>query len=139
MPSPTTTAPIKRGLVRWLRSTTNWSTVVRGGLHQSMAPLKVQYPFVTYNLLPTGRDFQFDGMQIVVDVDIFAFSENAVDAENVDSLIAARLHDAQITVDGQTLLLCRRVADITNPQIDGRGRRVYQIGGTYRLMTDQSI
>jgi hypothetical protein len=135
----TTTAPIKQALVRWLRGTTNWGTVVVGGLHQSVAPTKTKYPFVTYNFVPSTRDYQWDGMQIDVPVDIFAFAENPVDAENIDSLIAARLQDAQITVNGQVLMYCRRIADVSLLQDDARGRRIYQIGGSYRLITDQHI
>jgi hypothetical protein len=137
--APTTTAPIKQALVRYLRTTPNWSTVVVGGLHQSLAPTKTKYPFVTYNFVPSTRDYQWDGVQLDVTVDIFAFAENPVDAENVDLLIAARLQDAPIAVTGQTLLYCRRVADVSLPQNDARGRRIYQIGGTYRFITDQNF
>jgi hypothetical protein len=139
MAAPTTTAPIKRALVRSLRAIPSWGTAVPGGVHQSLAPRKQRYPFVTYNLLPAVRDYQFDGMQLTTDVDVFAYSENAVDAENVDSLIAAHLQDAPLAVDGQVLLYCRRVADVSNPQTDARGRRIYQIGGTYRITTDQNL
>lgn len=139
MAALTTTAPIKQALVRWLRATPNWSTTVIGGLHQNPAPVKTKYPFASYSFVPSTRDYQFDGMQINVPVDVFAFAENSVDAENIDSLIAARLQDAQITVTGQVLLYCRRIADVSLPQDDNRGRRIYQIGGTYLLMTDQNM
>lgn len=139
MATPTTTAPIKRALVRQLRAIPGWGAAVVGGVHQSVATRKARYTFVVYNFLPAPRIYQWDGMQIEADVDIFALSENAVDAENVDSLIAAHLQDAPLAVDGQVLLFCRRVADVSNPQVDARGRRIYQIGGTYHITTDQNL
>lgn len=138
----TTTAPIKRALVQKLRAILGGSSTpeLRNRLHQGAAPKKATYPFVTYAFLPSTRTYQWaPGYQINVLVDIFVFAENPVDAENIDSLIADGLNDADLSVDGQTLWLCRRVADVSQPpRIDGSNRRVYQIGGTFRLITDQT-
>lgn len=136
-----TTAPVKRALVRALRANAAITTGAPGGIHQGISPAKTRYPFITYRIIPTTRDYQWDGMQIYALVDIFAFSTlTPVEAENLDGLIANTLQDAYLTVDGQDLLFLRRVADITmDPETDARGRRVYQIGGSYRVITSQNF
>lgn len=136
----TTTAPMKRALVRKIRAIPGFGAASPGGLHQGLAPKKAKYPFLTYNFLPASRSYQFGGgNQIGALVDIFAFHVNSVGAENLDSLVAAGISDAYFTVDGQELLLLRRVADLSQgPTVDARGRRIFQIGGTYRFITDQN-
>ena len=135
-----TTAPIKRALVRQLRSSVPLMAAIAGGIHQAVAPKKVAYPFVVYSLVTAPRDYQQDGFQYWAQFDVFAFAVNPVDAENVDSLVAAALEDAPLAVTGQELLYCRRISDTTMPPApDKTGRRIFQVGGTYRIVTDQPL
>lgn len=138
MASSATTAPIKRAVVQKLRASAPIGAAIKGGIHQSVAPRKVKYPFITFSFLPSSRAYQWaPGGQIYVLVDLMAFAENPVDAENIDSLIAAEMQDASLTVDGQTLWYCRRVADLSQPPtVDGSNRRIFQVGGSYRIITD---
>ena len=77
---------------------------------------------------------------IVAVVDVFAFARNPVDANNVDQLILNALDGAALSVDGQVTLICHRVADVgLPPAIDSEGRRVYQVGGSYEVWTDQPL
>jgi hypothetical protein len=77
---------------------------------------------------------------IVALVDMLSFAENGVDASNVDQLILNAFDGAQITVDGQTTLICRRISDIPGgPEVDSEGKKIYQIGGSYEIWTDQSL
>lgn len=138
--SLSTTAPVKRALIRALRANSSLVATAIGGFHQAVAPAKARYPFVTYRFVSAPRDYQWDGMQIYATVDLFAFAINPVDAENLDGMIADTLQDAQLSVDGQDLLYCRRSADISlDPDVDARGRRIFQIGGSYRLITSQNF
>jgi hypothetical protein len=102
-----------------------------------MAPRRVKYPFVVYLMVSSVREHQFDGQQIKSLWDIKAYAVNPVDANNVDALIEAALNDQDIAVDGQTTMLCRRVSDLpTGPEMDSRGRRIWQAGGSYSVWTD---
>jgi hypothetical protein len=132
-----TVAPIKRAIVQAMRASTPLTDVIVGGMNEGMAPRKIRYPFVIYLMVSSVREHQFDGQQIKTLWDISGFAENPVDANNVDALIHAALNDQDIAVDGQTTMLCRRVADLpTGPDIDSRGRRIWQAGGSYAVWTD---
>jgi hypothetical protein len=110
---------------------------IAGGINESIAPRKIKYPFIVYQLVASPRERQFDGEQIHALFDISVFAENPVDANNVDALIDTALNDVTLTVDGQTNMLCRRVADLpTGPDVDSEGRRIFQVGGSYSVWTD---
>jgi hypothetical protein len=48
------------------------------------------------------------------------------------------LQNAALSVTGQTTLICRRVADVViPPDLDGEGKKIYQVGGTYEIWTTQ--
>jgi len=131
-----TPSPIKRGLVRRLRQQA-WFTTVKGGIHQSFAPYKAKYPFITYQLVTAPSEFTWGGTEVRAMFDVFAWSVDSVEAENLDALIAEALHDAALDVGEQRLLLCRRMgATPTGPTTDSTGRRIYQIGGSYAVWTD---
>lgn len=132
-----TPAPIKRGVVRRLRQQA-WMPTISGGIHQSFAPRKARYPFITYGVVTAPSAFTWGAIEIRALIDVFAWAENSAEAENLDALIAAALHEAPLEVGGQTLIQCRRIgATPTGPTTDGTGRRVYQIGSTYEIWTNQ--
>lgn len=136
VPTPT---PIKQGLVRRLRQRPELMAAISGGIHQGFAPAKVKYPFITYQVVAAPNYFTWGATEIRSLVDIFVWSENAVEAENLDALIADTLHDAALDVGEQALLLCRRVSTApTGPTTDSTGRRIYQIGGSYEIWTNQT-
>lgn len=133
-----TPAPVKRGLVRKLRQSGSVTAAIVGGIHQYFAPAKARYPHITYQVItaPVARTMGSVGQRVLVDV--YAWAENAVEAENLDALIAAALEDAQLDLDEQNQILCQRVgATPTGKTTDGRGRQLYQIGSTYEIWTDQ--
>lgn len=132
-----TVAPVKRAIVRTMRASAPLVAAIVGGINEGMAPRKVRYPFVVYQLVSSVREHQFDGQQIKSVWDISIYAENPVDANNVDALVQTALNDQDIAVDGQTTMLCRRVADLpTGPDIDSEGRRIWQAGGSYSVWTD---
>lgn len=136
----TTSAPIKRGVVRHARSNGPLKAALIGGIHEGFAPEKVKYPFMAYNLVAAPYGNLWGSRVIVALVDIMAFAENGVDASNVDQLILDAFDGAQLTVDGQSTLICRRVADLPGgPDVDSEGKKIYQIGGSYEIWTDQSL
>ena len=136
----TTSTAIKRGVVRHARSDVPLKTAIVGGIHEGFAPEKVRYPFMVYNLVVAPYADLWGSRVIVALVDMLSFAENGVDASNVDQLILNAFDGAQLSVDGQTTLICRRVADIPGgPDTDSEGKKIYQIGGSYEIWTDQSL
>jgi hypothetical protein len=47
------------------------------------------------------------------------------------------LDDASLEVDGQSTLLCHRIADFGGQDVDDEGRKIYMVGGTHEVWTDQ--
>ena len=124
-------------MVQAMRAYSPLSAAIAGGVNEGMAPRKVRYPFIVYQLVSSVRERQFDGHQIHSLWDISVYAENPVDANNVDALVNTALDDKDLAVDGQTTMLCRRVTDLpTGPDIDSRGRRIWQAGGSYSVWTD---
>ena len=134
----TSVAPIKRAVVQTLRASPSLVSAIAGGIHEGIAPRKVKYPFIVYQLIAAPYAYDWSGVMIQTVFDVSVFAENPVDANNIDALIAGALNEAVLSVDGQNSMLCRRVADLpTGPDIDGEGRRIYQIGGSYSIWTSQ--
>jgi hypothetical protein len=134
----TTSSPIKRGIVRTVRSSGPLKAALVGGIHEKFAPGKIAYPFMVYDVVAAPYAPLWGSMVIVALVDMMVFALNGVDANNVDQLIFNVFDGTQINVDGQTTLICRRVADLPGgPDVDSEGKKIYQIGGMYEIWTDQ--
>lgn len=133
-----TVAPVKRAVVQTLRASPALVSAIRGGIHEGIAPRKIKYPFIVYQLAAAPYDYDWTGVVLKTLFDVSVYAENPVDANNIDALIAGALNEAELSVDGQTTMLCRRVADLpTGPDVDSEGKRIYQIGGSYSIWTDQ--
>lgn len=134
-----TTAPIKRALVAKLRANQTLKDALLGGIHEGFAPEKVRYPVLTYASVYSPYIYDWTNLMLVAGFDLNVWSTSSVDANNVDALVLSTLHDASLSVDGQTTLICRRVADLGSQDVDEEGRKVYMVGGTYEIWTDQPI
>ncbi len=135
----TTSAPIKRALVAQLRTSTALKAALPGGIHEGFAPEKAPYPILIYNMAYSPYDYIWGSVMIVGGVDLNIWSYSSVDANNIDALVMQTLNDAQLSVDGQTTLICRRVADLSSQDTDEEGRKLYMVGGTYEVWTDQLL
>ena len=132
-----TVAPVKRAIVQAMRGHAPLVAAIRGGINEGIAPRKIKYPFIVYQLVSAPREHQWDGTQIHALFDISVFAENPVDANNVYALIDTALNDVDLTIDGQTNMLCRRVAELPmGPDRDSEGRRIFQVGGSYSVWSD---
>lgn len=132
-----TTAPIKRALVAHLRKSAALKAELAGGIHEGFAPEKADYPFLTYQLIFAPIRRQWDAQQYITGFDIRIFSGESVEANNIDALVLTVLDDAALEVDGQSTLLCHRVADLASQDVDEEGRKIYMVGGSYEIWTDQ--
>jgi hypothetical protein len=138
-----TTAKIKQALVAKMRGDTPIKTAAKGGFHQGFAPLNTKYPFVAHSLVtaPSSRTWGGSSKDLVIQAvyDIEVWGTDSVEAENLDMLIAELFDEQTLSVDGQSTLIVRRVADLESEDIGEEGQKVYQVGGTYIVWTDQSV
>ena len=139
MATPGTVAPIKQALVQTIRANVALKAALTGGVHEGIAPQATRYPFLTYQLHYAPYNYIWGSVMKYVGFDVFVWAENSVDANNVDALAAAALHDASLSVAGQSTLICRRTSDISSVDVDEEGKRIYQVGGTYEVWTDQPL
>lgn len=109
-------------------------------LHDGFAPEKTPYPFITYQRFPTvPRVHTWGSVMLVARYDIKVYSPNSVVANNLDALVTTVLDEASLEVAGQATLICRRVADLSDYDTDEEGTKIYMVGGTYEVITDQLI
>jgi len=146
----TNTGPIKRGIVRLLRTSVPITGPLRGGIHERLSSRQVRYPYLIYSqvaapIITDSGGTNSDGTrEIRALFDISVLATNQVDAENIDELIDQLFTDQQDAldglVDGQTVYYCQRIADMpTGPDRDSEGRFYVQKGGTYEIWTTQPI
>jgi hypothetical protein len=133
----TSSAPIKRALVQHLRASAPLTTALVGGIHEGFAPQKAKYPVLTYSMVVDPYAFTWGSVLHTAIFDVFVFSNNSVDANNADTLVLQQLDGAALSVAGQSTLICHRIADLSSPDVDEEGRKVYMVGGTYEIWTDQ--
>jgi hypothetical protein len=134
----TTSAPIKRAIVQKLRASPSLVSAIAGGIHEGIAPRRVRYPFITYQLVAAPYSYTWSGTFLMTTFDVSVYAENPVDANNIDALITTALNEAVLVMDEQSSMLCRRVSDLpTGPDIDSEGKRIYQVGGSYSIWTEQ--
>ena len=92
-----TVAPIKRAVVQKLRASPSLVAAIAGGIHEGVAPRKVRYPFIVYQLVAAPYSYQWDGLMFHTLFDVSAYAVNPVDANNIDALIAGALNEAVLT------------------------------------------
>jgi hypothetical protein len=140
-------APIKQALVATLRDITDLKSAVGSeGFHEGTAIHGTPMPYILHSLIYSRRDYATfgGGPMIKATFDIEVVHPNSVEAGNLDLLIlqglteeafAANLED---TGSGQTTLLCRRVLDLSSDDVSDEGKKLYRIGGSYEIWTDQT-
>lgn len=153
MATLTTSSPIKRAFVATLRannaltSASNVAPEHRGlsGFYEGVAPRKVGYPFLSYNLVAAPYVYDWSGLMLQTAIDAFILSDNSVEANNLDGLVLTTLQDVDLMdilspgETEQTTLICRRVADLSSDDVDEEGKKIYQVGGTYSIWTQQTL
>lgn len=140
----TTEANISRALVQTLRANNSGfvAATLNGklnGVHEGIAPKGAEYPFLTYDLVYAPNDDDWSNRTIRAGFYVSAWSENQVEASNLDALISDALEDRLEPVEGQTILYCRRIAGMRFPEVDAEGKRIYRVGATYQIWTDQPL
>ena len=133
-------APVKQALVHYLRASEELKALVTSkGFHEGPAPSKATYPFITYHVHYAPMNYTWTSVTHEVGFDVFGWSENSVEADNLDQLLLILLQDAELEVEGQSTLICRRLSSLSLPQFDDEGKKIYQAGGIYEVWTDQPL
>lgn len=143
MAAPTGVAPVKQALVRALRDVSALTTLVGSdGINEGVEPRRKtpRYPYVIYSVVFGRREYDGTNMALVTEVDVWSISDDQVEAHTLDQLVADALEFKVLELDDiseQTSLNCQRIGDLSSVDVDGEGNRVYQMGGAYRIWTDQ--
>lgn len=135
----TTSFEIQRALVRTLRANGALNSSLPGGWHEGIAPRGTAMPFGTYTLVPGSIDDDFSSRLLRVSYDVVITSGDQVEASTLDSLASETLEDNLEPVTGQTTLYCRRSADLRDNEETEAGERIYRVGGTYSIWTNQPL
>jgi hypothetical protein len=141
MMAQTTIAPIKQAIVKALRADAALKAALNNEIHEAVAPRDVEYPYLVYDVVWARHDYRWGGDTLETGFDIVVVSDDQVEAHNLDQSVFTVLQDAALDLgsSGQTKLLCRRRSDSSTADIDRAGKKVYQVGGTYEIWTDQRL
>lgn len=147
-----TSAPIRYGLIRLVRSNDEVRTALKGGIHNRLARRKTAYPFLVISEVsaPVARDpgGANNAGHLTIDAlyDVYVAALKQVEADDLDQLLAWLLSGPgaeaalQQYIVGQHLQRIDRVAHPPmGPERDATGRWVVRQGGTYRIVTDIAL
>lgn len=134
-----TVAPIARAIVQTLRGNVALKAALTGGIHEGIAPIGTNYPWLTYGLHYGPTERAWGSVLLTPGWDIFVFSRDQVEARNLDQLVMEALDDAALSIEGQSTLLCRRILDMSSADVDEEGEKVYQVGGVFETWADQTV
>lgn len=132
-----TSSVISQALVVKLRAATSLYSGLTGGVHEGFAPSKVPYPFLAYQLISAPISYVWGSMMYLAGYDLVIWDTDSVRAKNLDTLMLTALNDAALSVTGQSKVLCTRIADLSSQDVDEEGRKLYAVGGSYAVWTDQ--
>lgn len=137
--APETFQPVARALVSTLRLNATLKTAITG-FYEAIAPVDAGFPYLTYDLYGSTSKWDFSNSAIYKPkFMVLIWSDDQVQARTLDQLVNETLWDADLGLEQQSTLLCRRTKDISRVRDAGQGKRVYQVGGLYTIWTGQSF
>lgn len=132
-----TSQNIWRALVAILRADVSLKAALSGGIHEELAPEPTPYPFLTWLQVAAPNEDDWTSRMIIGAFDAVVYSSNPVQASNLDQSVATVLEGATLTVTGQTTLIVRRLGSLRSTDTDAEGKKIYGVGGSYEIWTDQ--
>ncbi len=134
-------APIKQGLVKALRAHSALKAGISNEIHEAIAVEGTPYPHLIYQFVYSPYTYTWGSVMIRAGVDVWIYSRDQVEAHNLDQLVIEALEDVVLDLggSGQVSLYSHRTADLSSAFLDGQGTKVYQVGGTFELWTDQLL
>jgi len=132
-------AAIVRALVQRVRANSALRASLKGGIHEGFSPEPVEtLPMAIYVPVAASYESTWSSRAIVALFDVTIYSRSQVEASNLDQSMLEQLDGATLSPDGQTFLICRRVNDLRNTDVDEEGQKVYGVGGSYEIWTSQN-
>jgi len=136
----------KQAFVRALRNISALTAAIgNDGIYEGVVTRGVEYPFVVYSVSFSVRSEDWSHRSMMrTGFDVVVVSDDQVVAHNLDQAIIDGMKDVNLNTffessSGQSTLYCRRVSDTSFAGRDGEGEKVYQVGGTYAVWTDQAL
>ena len=135
----TSSAAIVRALVQRVRADSALRASLVGGIHEGFSPEPiVVYPMAVFVPVVMSYESTWTSRAIIALFDVTIYSRDQVGASNLDQSMLEQLDGATLTPDGQTSLICRRINDLRNTDVDEEGQKVYGVGGSYEIWTSQN-
>lgn len=139
MPLVTPWPSVRQALIQRLRSNLVLEAELLGDQWGSgFDPQDAQYPLGVLSLHYDPVMYDWSGQVALVGVDVLVFSKSVGEASRLAQLAYTSLHDARLTVSGQTSLSCRFMSGISIPAVDKEGKAIYSEGGIYEIRVAQS-
>ena len=139
MPLVTPWPSVRQALIRTLRSNLVLEASLLGDQWGSgFDPQDAQYPLGVLSLHYDPVMYDWTGQTALVGVDVLVFSKSVGEASRLAQLVYTSLHDARLTVSGQTSLSCRLQSVISIPDVDKEGKAIFAEGGIYEVRVAQS-
>lgn len=136
----------KQAFVRALRNISALTAAVGSdGIYEGVVTRGVEYPFVVYTVSFSVRSYDWSHRSLMrTGFDVLVVSDDQVVAHNLDQAIIDGMKNVVLdsffeASSGQSTLFCRRISDMSSAGTDGEGEKVYQVGGTYAVWTDQAM
>lgn len=129
---------VKQAFVRALRDITDLKSAVGNEFHEGISPDGAKYPVVVWSVASSRRSYAWGTPDtLITTIYVLAYSDDPVVASNLDLLILDGLQDKVLSFDGSghSTLFCRRLVDLSSADVDGAGKKVYGVGGSYQLWT----
>jgi len=135
----TSSSAILRALVQRIRANAALRASLVGGIHEGFSPEPVaNYPMAIFVPVAMSYEGTWTSRAIISLFDVTIYSRDPVEASNLDQSMLEQLDGAALEPDGQTSLICRRVNDLRNTDVDEEGRKIYGVGGSYEIWTSQN-
>lgn len=128
----------RQAVLRQLRANLVLKGRLPGDWSEGFAPQEAAYPLGVISLHYAPAEYDWTGMVTIIGFDLFVFSKDNGEAASLDQLVFDTLQDARLYPTGQTSLTCRRTSSISLTDVDGQGKAIYQMGGTWQAITAQS-
>lgn len=137
MPLVTPWPSVRQALIRTLRANLVLEAEV-SDWGEGFVPQDATFPLGVLSLHYDPVMYDWSGQVALVGVDAIVFSKSLGDASRLAQLVYTSLHDARLTVSGQTSLSCRFQSGISLPDVDKEGKAIFAEGGIYEIRVEQS-
>lgn len=129
---------IWRAFVSYIRANATLKSSLTGDVHEGIAAGKTLYPHLVWTpVVPGVPDDTWGSRTLIAVGDAVIVSRSQVEADNLAQLLDEALDEAPLYVMGHQTLICHRVGGIRDTDRDEEGRKVYRIGGSYEIWTNQ--